>query len=66
MDKKRILWLFNHTLLRNFELPLLIELGFEVFCPKIFGAEFGDRNASITYEYDGLFELNFLNLFQVK
>ncbi len=52
MDKKRILWLFNHTSLRKFELPLLIEMGYEVYCPKIFGAEFGDRSASVTYEYD--------------
>ncbi len=52
MDKKRILWLFNHTSLRKFELPLLVEMGYEVYCPKIFGVAYGDRSASVTYEYD--------------
>ena len=32
--KKRILWLFNHTPLREFEVPMLEELGFEVYCCK--------------------------------
>ena len=52
MDKKRILWLFNHTSLRKFELPLLIEMGYEVYCPKKFGFAYGDRSASVSYEYD--------------
>lgn len=51
--KKRVLWLLNHTSLRRFEVPLLIELGYEVFCPKIFQVGSGDGSASITYEYDG-------------
>lgn len=50
--KKRILWLFNHTTLRNFEVPTLIELGFEVFTPKIYSFEFGDLSASVTWKYD--------------
>ncbi len=50
--KKRVLWLLNHTSLRKFEVPLLIELGYEVFCPKIFQVGSGDGSASITYEYD--------------
>ena len=49
---KRILWLFGHTSLRNFEAPLLIDMGYEVYCPKIFDVEYGDRSASISYEYD--------------
>lgn len=52
MSKKRVLWLFNHTSLRKFEVPLLIEMGYEVFCPKIWSLEFGDYSASITYEFD--------------
>lgn len=50
--KKRILWLHNHTSLRKFEVPLLIELGYEVYCPKIFKVGSGDGSATITYKYD--------------
>ena len=50
--KKRILWLLNHTTLRDFEIPMLTEMGFEVFTPKIYQWEFGDLSASVTYEYD--------------
>ena len=49
---KRILWIFNHTSLRKFELPLLVQMGYEVYCPKIFDVGFGDRSASVTWEYD--------------
>lgn len=52
MSKKRILWLFNHTSLRKFEVPLLIEMGYEVYCPKKWTLDFGDYSASISYEYD--------------
>lgn len=52
MSKKRILWLFNHTSLRKFEVPLLIDMGYEVYCPKICDIEFGDYSTSISYEYD--------------
>lgn len=51
MSKKRVLWLFNHTSLRKFVVPLLIELGYEVYCPKSFSAEM-DYSASVSYEYD--------------
>ena len=47
---KRILWLFNHTSLRKFEVPMLIDMGYEVFCPKKWN--FLDFSASVTYEYD--------------
>lgn len=50
--KKRILWLLNHTTLREFEVPMLIEMGYEVFTPKIYQYEFGDLSASVTWEYD--------------
>ncbi|MBR3017223.1 MAG: hypothetical protein IKH57_09125 [Clostridia bacterium] len=49
---KRILWLLNHTTLRKFEVPMLLSLGYEVFCPKVYELEYGDYSASITYEYD--------------
>ena len=49
---KRILWLLNHTALREFEVPMLIEMGFEVYCPKIYQHEAGDMSASVTWEYD--------------
>ncbi|HHL2498633.1 TPA: hypothetical protein ACQ301_000624 [Yersinia enterocolitica] len=49
---KRILWLLNHTTLREYELPILIELGFEVYTPKKFPRNSDNRSASITYEYD--------------
>ena len=69
---KRILWLFGHTSLRKWEVPLLVELGYEVFCPKIFGVEFGDCSASVTWEYDAtltipqdvLNKLNGVNFYQ--
>lgn len=50
--KKRVLWLLNHTTLRKFEVPMLVNMGFEVFIPKIYQYEFGDLSASVTYEYD--------------
>lgn len=50
--KKRILWLLNHTTLREFEVPMLIEMGYEVFTPKIYQYSFGDLSASVTWEYD--------------
>ena len=42
MRKKRILWICNHVTLMDAEVPLLLELGFEVFVPKRFpkGSEF--------------------------
>ena len=46
---KRILWLFNHTSLRKFEVPMLIEMGYEVYCPK--KCNIFDFSASISYEY---------------
>lgn len=50
--KKRILWLLNHTTLREFEVPLLVEMGYEIFTPKIYQYDFGDLSASVTWKYD--------------
>ena len=52
MKKKRVLWLLNHTTLMNAEVPLLINLGFEVFTPKIFPPDDANRSASVTYDFD--------------
>lgn len=35
MCKKRILWLYNHNTLMKSEVKLLLELGYEVYAPKI-------------------------------
>jgi hypothetical protein len=52
MKKKRIMWLINHTTLREFEVPLLIDMGYEVFCPKSFPYNEGNLSASIEWKYD--------------
>lgn len=49
---RRILWLLNHTTLREFEVPLLQKLGFEVFVPKILPNNDANGSDSITYEHD--------------
>lgn len=49
---KRVFWLLNHSSLRAFEVPLLIELGYEVYCPKKYSFGYGDLSASCTYEFD--------------
>ena len=50
MSKKRILWLFNHSSLRSFEVPLLVKMGYEVYCPKSYDFEIGDFSCTITYD----------------
>lgn len=50
---KRVLWLINHTTLRQFEVPMLRGFGLEVYTPKKFPAEPGNRSASVTFEFDG-------------
>ncbi|WP_188888427.1 hypothetical protein [Paenibacillus radicis (ex Gao et al. 2016)] len=49
---KRILWLLNHDTLSKFELPLIKDLGFEIFTPKSALKEIFQSSGSITYEYD--------------
>lgn len=50
--KRRCLWLMNHRTLRNFEVPLLIDMGFEVFCPKKMSYDEGNLSGDIVYDYD--------------
>lgn len=52
MKNKRVLWLLNHETLSKFELPLLVELGFEVFTPKTVDSSVIEWSGSITYDYD--------------
>lgn len=49
---RRILWLLNHDTLSKFELPLIKDLGFEIFTPKVVPEEILEWSGSITYEYD--------------
>ncbi len=49
---KRVLWLLNHTTLREFEVPLLEQLGYEVFCPKRFPRNADNRSASVSFAHD--------------
>jgi len=52
-DKKRVMWLLNHTSARKFEVPMLKESGFdEVFLPKSFPADPGFRSASVDWSED--------------
>lgn len=49
----RVLWLLNHTTLRNFEVNQLQEMGAsEIFIPKKFPYDEGNLSASTTYELD--------------
>jgi glycosyltransferase involved in cell wall biosynthesis len=49
---KRILWLINHTTLREFEVPLLVSLGYEVYTPKGIPDLIYDWSGSVDYTYD--------------
>ncbi|MFM9062213.1 MAG: hypothetical protein ACKOOI_04160, partial [Pirellula sp.] len=51
-SNKRVVWLLNHTTLREFEVPLLCSLGLEVYCPKRFPRNPDNRSASVSYEFD--------------
>lgn len=73
MNKRgRCLWLMNHRTLRAFEVPMLIEMGFEVFCPKKFPYDEGNLSADVTYQYDDtlsipeeiLLKLNAIDLYK--
>lgn len=52
MKKYRALWLLNHRTLRAFEVPLLIDMGYEVYCSKIFPYDEGNLSANVVYDYD--------------
>ena len=58
LRNKRILWLLNHTTLRDAEVPMLIRLGFEVYLPKIVPFDEANRSTSVTYIYDSSLSIN--------
>jgi glycosyltransferase involved in cell wall biosynthesis len=49
---KRALWLMNHSTLRQFELPILQKMGYEIFLPKSFPYDEGNLSASLEYGFD--------------
>ena len=51
---QRIVWLLNHTTLREFEVPLMRRLGLEVYCPKRFPRNPDNRSASVSDEFDSM------------
>ena len=53
---KRILWLLNHKTLMPYEVKLLLELGFEVFTPKITPTSPTLRSCAIDITYDFEFD----------
>lgn len=52
MKNKRIIWLLNHTTLMEFEVKLLIDLGFEIYVPKLLPSGCDGRTAAVSTEYD--------------
>lgn len=52
MGKYRVLWLINHITLRPFEVPMLLDMGFEVYCAKKFPRQEGNMSANVDYSYD--------------
>ena len=52
MGKFRALWLMNHNTLRAFEVPMLLDMGYEVYCSKIFPYDEGNLSASVDFQYD--------------
>lgn len=49
---KRILWLLNHKTLMPYEVKLMIELGYEVFTPKVIPQVAAFRSGAIDFGYD--------------
>lgn len=68
---RRILWILNHTTLMEWEVPMLLEQGFEVFVPKVLPVGPNGRTAMVTDAFDGslslpeedLRELNCVNFY---
>jgi hypothetical protein len=50
---RRLLWIVNHRTLMPAEVPILMDLGFEVMIPKIIPHhDAGYRSGVVTYDYD--------------
>ena len=48
----RALWMVNHQTLVRSEVPILRELGYEVFTPKVIPDDVRERSGSVTRDYD--------------
>ena len=58
-DPIRVLWLLNHTTLRQFECAQLQKLGVtEIFTPKRFPFDEANLSASVTHEFDASISLS--------
>jgi hypothetical protein len=49
---KRVLWLLNHKTLMPYEAQLLVNLGFEVFVPKVIPKDRDFRSGVVDFAYD--------------
>lgn len=49
---KRVLWLLNHKTLMPYEVKLLIELGYEVFTPKVIPKSVSFRSGAVDFSFD--------------
>lgn len=54
MQQKRILWLYNHSTLIKSEVPILRELGYEVYIPKVIPF---DVSVAVDWEADKLLSI---------
>lgn len=55
----RVMWILNHTLAREFEIPMLKRCGISQFyLPKIVPNEISFRGSSVTYEEDASLEIS--------
>lgn len=55
----RVMWLLNHTTLRQFEMQQLRNLGVtQIYTPKKFPYDEGNLSASVTYEFDETLSLS--------
>lgn len=51
-NPRRVLWILNHTTLMEWEVPMLLAEGFEVFVPKVLPVGPNGRTATVTDAYD--------------
>ena len=49
---RRVLWILNHTTLMEWEVPMLLAEGFEVFVPKVLPVGPNGRTATVTDAHD--------------
>src|SRR3954447_14780412 len=49
---RRLIWIVNHRTLLPAEIPIFLELGYEVFIPKVVPDDPDMRSMLVTYEYD--------------